>query len=361
MLPISVFTLIIGVLVTITGAARSSSVTVAYISNADSRDIYVLQLDEPGGGPRVIQTLTVTGKVMPLAVSPDRRFLYASLRSEPYSVSSLAIDQRTGTLTLMKTVPLADNMAYLATDRTGRFLLGASYSGNRFSINAISSDGTIDPKPLHVVSTGRNAHAIATDPSNRFLFVSNLGDDQILQYRFDERTGAVTANQPAAVKTKPGAGPRHVVFHPSRRLVFGTNELDATVSTYRLEDAGTLTLLESTSMLPAGFEGKPWAADLHLTPDGSFLYASERTSSTIAAFRVDGGTGRLTPVGHYPTETQPRGFSIDPEGRYLLAVGELSNGLTAYAIDRNTGTLRTLSHLDVGGDPNWIEIVTLRP
>ncbi len=112
-------------------------------------------------------------------------------------------------------------------------------------------------------------------------------------------------------------------------------------------------------MLPDGFEGKPWAADLHLTPDGRFLYASERTSSTLAAFRVDGGSGNLVPIGHYPAETQPRGFNIDPDGRFLVVAGEESNGVSVYAIDGQTGVLRQGSHLDVGLAPTWVEIIAL--
>lgn len=341
-------------------APLAAARTMAYVSNAGSREIYVIELNEQDGGCRVVEKVPVAGTVMPLATSPDRRYLYASLRSEPYSVSSFAIDPVRGTLTPLKTVPLADNMAYLSTDRTGRYLLAASYAGNKVSVNAIGGGGRVDPKPLEVVATGRNAHAVATDPSNRFAFVTNLGDDAILQYRFDGTSGALTPNEPPAVRTTKGAGPRHFVFHPRRPFVYCTNELDGTVSTYRFDAAsGTLTAVDSTSVLPPGFTGKPWTADLHLTPDGRFLYASERTSSTLAGFVVDGPTGKLTPLGHYPTEAQPRGFNIDPDGKYLLAVGQKSSGLTTHAIDPRTGALRKLSHLDVGADPNWVEIVAL--
>ena len=335
--------------------------TMIYIANADSREIYVLALNERDGTTTVVEKVAVTGAVMPLAVSPDRKYLYASLRSEPYSASSFAIDPDDGKLTLLKTVPLADNMAYLSTDRTGRYLLAASYFGNKISVNSIDPAGAVDPRPLAVLPTGRNAHAIATDPSNRFLFVTNLGDDAILQYRFDETTGRVTPNEPPAVRARTGAGPRHFVFHPNRRFVFCANELDGTVSTYQLDGAsGTMAPVDSVSVMPAGFTGGPPAtADVHVTPDGRFLYTSERTSNTIAGFGVDGDTGRLTLVGHYPTEAQPRGFNIDPQGKYLLAVGQKSNRLITYAINPRTGALRKVSQMDVGANPNWVEVVAL--
>jgi 6-phosphogluconolactonase len=334
--------------------------TMVYISNADSREIYVLELNGKDGSLKVIEKVAVDGRVMPLAISPDRRYLYASLRSEPYSVSSFVINPQSGRLTLVKTVPLADNMAYLSTDRRGRYLFGASYSGNRISVNAISPGGDVNPVPLAVIPTGKNAHAIATDPSNKFLFVSNLGDDVILQYRFNEANGAITPNDPPFVKTRKGAGPRHFVFHRNHRFVFAINELDGTLDTYLFNVSGTLTLLDSASIVPAGLmDGAPAAAELHLTPDGRFLFASERRSSTIAAFRVNGDSGKLSLIGNYPTEAQPRGFSIDPQGKYLLAAGQISNGLSTYEIDEKTGALRQLSHLDIGKNPNWVEIVAL--
>jgi 6-phosphogluconolactonase len=341
-------------------APMANARTMVYISNADSREIYTLELNEADGTSKLIEKVPVTGSVMPLAISPDHKFLYASLRSEPYSVSSFSIDQNSGRLTLLGTVPLADNMAYISTDRRGRYLFGASYGGNKISVNAISSTGEADPKPIRVIPTGEKAHAIAIDSSNKFLFVPNLGEDVILQYRFDENTGAVTPNEPPGVKTKKGAGPRHFGFHPNHRFVFGINELDATVSTYSFDVSGTLTLLGSVSILPVDFKGTaPASADLHLTPNGRFLFASERASSTIAAFGVDSNTGSLTLVGNYPTETQPRGFAVDPQGKYLLAVGQKSNGLSTYAIDQKSGALHKLSHMEVGKNPNWVEIVAL--
>ena len=333
--------------------------TMAYVANADSREIHVLALNEPNGRAHTVQQVSVSGRVMPLAISPDRRHLFAALASEPFAVSSFAIHPKTGQLTSLTTVPLAANMAYLSTDRTGRYLLGASYDDHCFSVNAINSAGEVQPEPLVVVPTGEHAHCVLPDVSNRFLLVTNLGDDAIGVYRFDETTGRIEPNQPPSAKTPPRAGPRHLVFHPNGRFVFGSNELDASLSTYRFDAAGALTLLHSVSVLPAGFQGKPWAADLHLTPDGRFLYASERTSSTLAAFRVQADGGQLTRIGTYPTETQPRDFAIDPAGRYLLAVGERSNALSTYAIDDRTGALRHLSHLAVGQHPNWVEVIAL--
>jgi 6-phosphogluconolactonase len=340
-------------------SVKPADQAVVYVANADSRELYVIELDESNGSSKVVQKLSVTGDVMPLAVSPDHRHLYASLRSRPYSVNTFRIDHRGGMLTLLETIPVVADMANLSTDRTGRYLFGSSYFDNKFSVNAVQPDGRVEAKPIAVIPTGKNAHAAATDPSNKFLFVSNLGEDAILQYLFDDMTGGVTPNDPPFVKTQTGAGPRHFVFHPNGQYVFNTNELDGTVNTYRLEASGTLTLLGSISVMPAGFHGKPWAADIHLTPNGTFLYASERSSSTIAAFRIDAASGKLALIGNYATEARPRGFNIDPEGKYLIAAGQVSNSITTYRIVERTGELRKLSQMAVGRNPNWIEIISL--
>ncbi|WP_433755345.1 lactonase family protein [Nocardia sp. CA-135398] len=330
--------------------------SVVYVSNADSREISVLRLDDDGA-LTLVESLPVDGAVMPLAMSPDHRFLYASLRSAPFAVAVFATDPATGRLTPLSTAPLPDNMAYLATDRSGRYLLSASYSGDKIAVNPIASDGSVGP-PIMVESTPPHAHSILTDPSNRYLFAAALGGDVILQYRFDAETGRLTSNEPPRVETAPGAGPRHPVFHPAGSFAFVTNELDGTVNSYRFESAtGTLTLIASASVLPPEYGGPPWTSELRGTPDGRYLYVAERTSSTITGFRIDPATGLLDSLGPTPTETQPRGFAIDPSGRFLVVAGQQSDAVTSYAIDPATGALTPRQRLGVGRDPNWVEIV----
>ncbi|WDZ97610.1 beta-propeller fold lactonase family protein [Herbaspirillum sp. WKF16] len=341
-------------------AGTAGAATIAYVSNADSRDIYVLQLNADGS-VNLVDKVDTGSTVMPLALSPDHKFLYASLRGQPYSVVSYAIDPSSGKLKALSKAPLADNMANIATDRSGRYLFGASYTGHRISVNAIGADGTVQAPPLAVIPTGKNAHSAQVSPDNRFLFASNLGSDVILQYRFDAAGGTVAPNTPPSVATKAGAGPRHFLFSNDRRFVYSTNELDGTVNTYGYDaQAGALTLQASDSALPEGFKSNEQlaTADLHLTPDGRFLYASERTSNTLTGYRVDGASGKLARVFNIPTETQPRGFNIDPQGRFLLAVGQ-KGGLTSYAIDRDSGALHPLFSYTLGRNPNWVEIIDL--
>ena len=331
---------------------------IVYVANADSREIIVLSMHAQTGALAPVECVPVAGTVMPLAIAPSQRFLYASLRSEPFSVATFAIDRTSGRLVYLSSTRLPDQMCYIATDKTGRFLLSASYQGSLIAIHAIGADGRVQPEPIETLPTRPNAHAIMTDPFNRFLFASCLGGDIVMQQRFDAATGRIAANSPAEIGTARGAGPRHFVFHPNCRWLYLLNELDATVNAYAFDGAsGLLNPLQTVSAMPPGSQAKPSAADIHITPNGHLLYASERTTSTLAAFRIDAQTGRLSSLGHTPTETQPRGFAIDPRGSFLLAVGQQSHHLTVYAIDRETGRLAERARYPMGQNPNWVEIV----
>jgi 6-phosphogluconolactonase len=338
--------------------------TFVYVGNADSSDIYVFALDAKTGDLAAIEKVAVPGvakpgPTTPMAVSPDKKLLFIGIRSEPQFAASFAIDPKTGKLAHRGNGPLADAMAYISTDRAGRFLLSASYPGHKVSVNAIGPQGVVEP-PRQVLPAAPNEHAILADPGNRFVLSTSLGADLVNQYRFDATTGTLSPNEPPSVKVKDKAGPRHFVFHPNGKLVYLLCELDATVHVFDYDPAtGRLAEKQSVSALQSGYDGKVWAADLHVTPNGKFLYASERGTSMLAGFTIDAANGTLAPIGFFPTEKQPRGFNIDPAGRYLIAVGQLSNGLSSYAIDEASGKLAKLKEYPVGQNPNWVEIVDL--
>jgi 6-phosphogluconolactonase len=357
------------------GAAQAA--TFVYVSNAEDGTIGMYTLGSDGTlqpGPRVD-----AGKpVMPLSVSPDKRFLFAAIRSKPFTVMTYSIDRGAGALKQLSTAPLADSFPYIQVDQTGRYLLGASYGGNLVSVNMIGKDGKVS-EPIQVIPTARNAHSIIIDRTNRYVFVPHLGTDQIFQFRLDAKTGKLTANTPPLVQLKAMTGPRHIVMSPDNKFAFLLNELVATVTTLSLDAAtGLLTEVASASALPTdtklvpgaprGAVGAPgqaprdtsndiWASDLHVTPDGKFLYAAERTSSSIGAFSVDAATGKLTYLSSTPTEKQPRGFRIDPKGRYMVVTGEKSDTISVYEIDRASGALKPVQKYPTGKGSNWVEIV----
>lgn len=333
--------------------------TVVYISNADSREIFVMKLDTTTGQLSFIESEPTSGNVMPLALSPDHRYLYASLRSEPYAVSTFSINPQNGMLDHLATAKLPVNMAYLSVDQSGRYLFAASYSGSKVSVNFIGPDGMLQPEPLQVLSTGRNAHAIVADHLNRHVYVPNLGDDQILQYTLDPGTRMLRPNDPPLIKTASGAGPRHLAEHPEGRFWFLINELDGTINSYESGQSGALKFLSSVNLMPEAHSGKPSAADIHVHPSGLFLYTTERGSNTLCAFRIDPLNGKLTVIAHYPTETQPRSFNIDPSGKFLIVAGQQSHRLSVYRINPQSGTLSKVSDAAAGRNPNWIEVIQL--
>ena len=334
--------------------------TIVYIANADSHDIAVLAFDAATGELRERQRYATGGVVMPLAASPDGRVLHASIRSEPYRVLSLAIDPVSGMLSSLGSAPLPASSCWISTDRSGRFLLSASYGGSTVAVSAIDAATGCVGEAQQVVPTEPNAHCIRVDPSNRYAFAPCLGGDVVRQFRFDSSNGRLEDNATPAWHARPGSGPRHLAFHPHAPFAYLLGELDAGIDVLALDELnGTLRHVQTASAWPAGAEGAPWAADIHLTPDGRFLYACERRTSTIAAFAVDAGNGRIERVDAVATEAQPRSFAISPDGRFLFAAGQASHRLSRYAIDAGSGQLHKLGDQAVGTNPNWIEIVEL--
>lgn len=360
-------------------AAPALAGTFVYVSNAEDGDIGAYRL-EPDGALKDLARVPAARLVMPMAISPDRRLLYAAVRSKPYAVHVYAIDAASGALEPVSVSPLAESFPFITLDKTGRFLLGASYGAHLVSVNAVDHDGRVAAQPLQVIPVGRNAHAIRIDATNRFVFVPTLGSDAIFEFVFDANTGRLASNTPAVALMNESTGPRHFVFSPDNRFVYVLSELLASVTTFALDGTtGTLSELRSTSGLPSdtrltpgaprvplGSSSAPprntdndiWASDIHITPDGKFLYIAERTSSTLSAFTVDTQSGALTYVGSTPTEKQPRGFAIDPSGKFLIASGEQSDTISVYAIDQSNGALRMLQKYPTGKGSNWIEIVS---
>ncbi len=337
--------------------------TCVYVSCAESNDVLLFYLDGATGTLTAVDRTPIPGVATagtstPMAIRPDKRVLIVGIRGEPLFAASFRMDAETGRLTPIGNGPLPDRMAYLVTDRTGRFLLSASYAGHKVAVSPIAADGRVGA-PLHIVPTEPHAHAIVPDPANRFVLATSLGGDLLKQFRFDATTGRLTPHEPPGIAVHAHAGPRHFVFHPSG-WVYLLNELDASVCVFGYDaNKGVLDQRHIVSALPPGFTGTPSAADVHLTPDGRFLYTSERGSNTLAAFRVNAATGALGLIGHTATEDQPRGFAIDPSGGFLLAAGQRSHRMTIYRIAADTGVLTPLGTWAAGRNPNWVECLTL--
>jgi 6-phosphogluconolactonase len=333
--------------------------TIVYVACADSEQIVVLRLDPASGALEPLQRVAAGGKVMPLALSADRRFLYASIRSAPLAVQSFAIDPASGALAAVGSSPLPASMCWIGLDRSGRWLLSSSYGESVVALSPIGADG-VAGAARQTLGTAPNAHSIQADAANRIAFAACLGGDVVSAFDFDADAGALEPLPEPAWRTRAGAGPRHFAFHPSAPFVYLLNELDATVDALELvASAARFAHVQTIAAMPPGAVGKPWAAEIRLRPDGRFLYASERRTSTLATFAVDPRGGWLTLVGHSATASEPRGFAIDPSGRWLLAAGQASHRLRVHAIDAATGALSGHAEHEVGLNPNWVEIVDL--
>jgi len=364
----------------------SDAKTFVYVSSAQDGNIDGYIMDAGTGALAPIGKAEAAKLVMPMAVSPDKKHLYAVVRSQPLRVFTYAIDPASGALTQKATAPLPDSMPYVSTDRTGRFLFTASYGGDKIAVSPIGEDGLVEKEAIQVIPTGRNAHSILPDRTNKFVYAATLGANQVLQFTFDVKSGKLTPNDPPAVSPAQGNGPRHLAFSPDNKYLYVINELSGHVTQYAIDPAkGTLTLVDTISSVPpeAGLEwGKPqapvgstpapaaaapkdekpkvWAADIVITPDGKYLYSTERTTNKIALFTITPSTGKLTYVTNFATEAQPRGIRIDPHGKYLIASGEKSDHLSVYKIDPSTGKLGEARRYPVGNGANWIEIVDLQ-
>lgn len=368
-------------------ATLASQVTMAstfvYVSNAADGTVSTYQLDAANGTLTPGQIAKAGANVMPMAVSPDRSRLYAAVRSQPYRVQTFSIAPGDGHLTQVSESPAPDSYAYISLDQTGHYLFGASYDNDIMTVTRVDQAKVADA-PLHTLKTAQNAHSVRIDKANRTLLVANLGGERVLQYHFDSHTGAVTPYAPAHVAAPEGLGPRHLAFAPDNRFVYVLDELQDKVISYALDaNSGQLTQVAVSSSLPADHGLKPgaprgpsrvatpamqahadnsqdiWAADIHVTPDGNYLYTSERTSSVLSAFKVDKAHGTLSLIGTFATEKQPRGFAISADSRHLICTGEKSTQLSVFDIDPATGRLSLNGRYPTGNGANWVEIVTL--
>ncbi len=327
-------------------------------TRGESEGIYRCQLDLKRGA---LEQLAVAGKVANpsyLAIDAERHRLFAVNELSEFmgqpggGISAFAIQPATGDLTLINHAPShGDAPCYLTLDQAGRHLFAVNYMGGNLVVIEVGKDGALGLPTTIIAHAGSSRHAtrqdaphphsIVLDPANTHAFVPDLGLDKVMQYRLDDESGLLTANQEASVATNPGAGPRHLVFGPEGQTAYVVGELDSSITAYAYDDvAGRLDAFQTVSMVPEGYAGPNLAADIHLTPDGRFLYASNRGHDSIAAFVVDQMTGALKGLGFTPTQGKsPRGFAIDPTGRYLLVANEHSDEILTFRIDKDEGTL----------------------
>ena len=348
--------------------------THVYLSIAGEKRIAIYTFDVSDGAITFQENVHVSGSPGPLTLSPCGNYLYAGLRSSR-EIATFSIDVNSKKLSLLRTSKLDADTCYIATDKTGRYLLSAYYGAGKVTVHAIGEDKTVQGEPIQTIETAPHAHYIETDASNRFAFVPHtVPRNAIYQFHFDAETGMLSENSFGSIIPDDPVGPRHYCEHPDKPIFYFSNENGSSVSTYTLQkgdpetavsksgepnytvhDApGLLWHVQTLSTLPSDFDEKNTCAQIHIDPKGKFVYVSNRGHDSIAMFSIDEKSGELTSIGHQPTEPTPRVFNIDGTGNYLFAGGQGSGKLATYRINRDSGVLIPLETYDVGENPMWV-------
>jgi len=323
----------------------------------------------------------IEGVVHPsfLTIDPKQRYLYAVNETtrhegeETGGVSAFSIDPQSGGLTFINHQPSHGGApCHLIVDRTGRWVLLANYSSGSASVFPIQDGGRLGSASdvvQHQGSSadarrqaGPHAHSILLDSSNRFAYVPDLGIDKIMIYRFDAENGKLKPNDPPFAQVKAGSGPRHFTFHPSEPYAFGIMEMSSEIISFAFNrETGSLTEIQTVSTLPQDFEGQNSCADIHVSPDGNFLYGSNRGHDSIVIFRIDKQNGKLHSIGHESTQGKtPRNFAIDPSGTFLFAANQNTDTVVTFRIDPKTGKLKPAGHTIQIPNPVCIQFMKKR-
>ena len=323
---------------------------------SQSEGIYVYQMDSTCGQLKFERV--IKGVVNPsfLEIHPHQNILYTVTEAESFNgqagggVSAFSINSTSGELALLnEQFSHGEHPCYVSVERTGRFALVANYTSGSVAMFPIHTEGRLGEATeviQHIGSsthperqTGPHAHCILPDPTNRFAIAVDLGMDKLMIYQMDLEHGKLQLHH--EVNVHAGAGPRHLTFHPNGQFAYLINELDATVIAYRYHsEAGVFEELQTISALPKDFKGENLCADIHISPDGKFLYASNRGHDSIVCFRIDERSGELSYINHVSTEgREPRNFAVDPTGTFLLVANQKSDSIITFKIDTATGQL----------------------
>ncbi len=324
-----------------------------YTEGTRSEGLYLLRLDRRSGKLQRIGSVDAGPNPSFLAIHPNRRVLYAVNELEQGAVKAFAIAKDTAALTRLNEQPSEGGApCYVSLDRSGSVVLVANYGAGSIALLPVGANGALGPAAQVVRHTGKgpnaerqaapHAHCILPDLSNRFVLAADLGADRVFVYRLD-LDGKLLHVEGGDAVMRPGAGPRHIAFHPTLPLVFAANELDSTVATLRFDaERGALSPLDTLSTVPAGWTGTNYPADIHVAANGRMLYVSNRGHNSIAVLSVAETTrgGALVLDQVVSTEGDwPRNFSLDPTGRWLLVANQRSDSVVVFGRDPDSGRL----------------------
>lgn len=327
-------------------------------TNDTSDGIYVYKFNTLTGDNSFVSSVKTPNPSF-LTVSPDHRFVYAVNENADSTrftvtghVASFSFDKVTGKLKFINRQESGGkHPCYVTVDKTGKWVIAGNYSSGSLAVLPVRSNGEIDTAIQIIEHEGSgvvadrqeapHVHATFLHPNNKVLYVPDLGIDKVMIYNFDVKKGKLKEFDPPFVMTEPGTGPRHIDIHPNGKFAYLVEELTGAVSAYKIEKDGYLSLIQNISALPRDFTGDVGSADIHVSPDGKFLYCSNRgESNTLGIFSIDQSTGELVWIDHQSTLGKtPRNFSFDPTGNFLLVANQNSNEIVIFKRDKQTGLL----------------------
>jgi len=333
-----------------------------YVALQEDDKILVHTIEPQTGKLTPQAEVSIPGGPFTMAISPDRKFLYAGCRDTP-QLASFQIDQGSGELTQSGTIPVEGWPVYIATDRKGKFVLSAYYQGAHVGVHPIGADGSVGDPPIEWLATATGAHAMQTDSTNSYAFVPHIagnGPNAIFQFKFDENTGHLTPNSPSKVEPEEFLGPRHFCFHPSLDILYFSNEQDCSVTGYRLDTGnGTLSAFQTITTLPEGYTERNTCSQIQVSASGRFLYAPNRGHDSIACFSIDTATGQLTGNGIVGSEARPNALCLGPQDRFLYSAGQESGRMASFSVNSDSGRLTPLETYPLGNAPVWVSIIEL--
>lgn len=336
--------------------AQTFNLLIGTYTGTGSKGIYVYHFNAATGKLSWVSNTDSLANPSYLAISKNGKYVYAVNETHGDKlgrVSSLAFDGNTGTLNLINSQPTGgDDPCYVSVTRNNKWIAVANYSGGNFSVFPVNEDGSLQPYVKLVQDTGSGAnkgrqekahvHSAVFSPDEHFLFTPDLGTDKVMIYALNPSSGQLLTDiDPSPLKMPPGDGPRHFTFHPNQKFAYIIAELSGAVSAYKYSN-GNLKFLQRVITHPAGYKGDIGSADIHLSPDGKFLYASNRgDENTITIFSVDQVTGRLVLKGYQSVMGKtPRNFVIDPTGNFLLVANQNTDNVVVFKRNRQTGLLQ---------------------
>ena len=347
---------------------------ILYVSASHDKAVFAYTINEQTGelAAKFKTDLPFNPGVM--AFSPQKTSVYVDLSVGDDAYVATLQRNNDGALSLRGKSAITSRSTYICTDNGGQFLLTCHYVAGDVSIYRIV-DGVCTDELVEHQKTERTAHCIALEPSGRFVFVPHTAPNKVYQFRFDLQKGTLAPNDPPSVegpdKNHKYHEPRHYVHHPQLDVGYTSNEFGGGITMWKFDPlTGTLKRLKTLSTLSPDSTGNFYAADIQLTPNGRFVYVSNRDQTerqpdeprhdTLTGFSLDSRTGEMTLVGSVPTPNQPRSFCIDHSGRFVYSAGTTTSTLFAYRIDQQTGSLEHFATYKTGGGPTWVMCSNVR-